>query len=94
MIFCGDFFSLTPDMLEGPVNCVFDRGSLVAVEAEDRARYARLMDELLRGAPEFRYLLLVYEYDQELFSGPPRAVFRKEIDELYSKKICFDLSVA
>lgn len=34
----------------------------------------------------FRYLLLVYEYDMEVFRGPPRAVFKKEVEKLFGEK--------
>ena len=34
----GDYFQLKPDLLGGKVDCVWDRGSLVAIDKEDRIR--------------------------------------------------------
>ena len=34
----GNYFKLTPDLLGGKVDCVWDRGSLVAIDTEDRIK--------------------------------------------------------
>ena len=34
----GDYFKLTPDLLGGKVDCVWDRGSLVAIDLGDREK--------------------------------------------------------
>ena len=34
-----------------------------------------------------RYLLCAYEYDQNVYPGPPRAVFEKEVRELYGERV-------
>ena len=34
----GNYFKLTPDLLGGKVDCVWDRGSLVAIDMEDRIK--------------------------------------------------------
>ena len=35
-IVCGDYFKLTPEVLGGKFDCVWDRGSLVAIPRERR----------------------------------------------------------
>ena len=35
-IACGDYFKLTPDILGGKMDCVWDRGSLVAINKSQR----------------------------------------------------------
>ena len=34
----GDYFKLTPEILGGKVDCVWDRGSIVAIDVEDRKK--------------------------------------------------------
>ena len=67
--------------LDGPVDRVFDRGSYVAIEREDRQRYAKLMMSLM--APKFCYLLATVEYDPTKFEGPPRHVDRTELSKYF-----------
>ena len=38
-IVCGDYFKLTPDIVGGKMDCIFDRGSLVAIDKEQRTEY-------------------------------------------------------
>ena len=83
-IWCGDFFSL-PDDLIGSVAAVFDRGALVALPSDMRARYgAHLLDRLSQTA---KMLLLVVEYDQQEMSGPPFCVTQQMVTDYYSS--CF-----
>ncbi len=82
-MFACDFFAVTPAMI-GPIDYVFDRGSLVAIKFEEREKYVELMKSLLAGRP-FRYLLVSYEYDQSVFPGPPRAVPEAEVRKLFGE---------
>lgn len=51
-------------------------------------RYAALIKGLL--APEFRYLLNITQYTpNEIFSGPPRNIPTKLVQELFGKLILF-----
>lgn len=79
-IFCGDFFDLTPADLEG-VGGVFDRGSLVALPPDMRARYAEHMTRILPETVEI--LLLTIEYDQSVVDGPPHSVPTDEVEALF-----------
>jgi len=80
-ILCGDFFQLTSEDLAG-VDTVFDRASLVALPPEMQQRYAEHMLAILpQGA---RTLLVTFEYDQSLMTGPPFTVTPDRVHELYS----------
>ena len=50
-VYACDFFVLTPAIL-GPIDAVYDRGALEAIQAQDRHNYVKIMRQLL--GPEFR----------------------------------------
>jgi len=75
-----DLFKVTPELVGG-VDCVFDRGSYVAIEKEDRKKYIELMYSLYK--PDARHLMVTHEYDWTKHNGPPRHVDREEIAEFY-----------
>lgn len=77
----GDFFAATP-VLIGPIDAVYDRGSLIALPPELRPRYVALLRTLLpQGAPA---MVITLEYDQSAMSGPPFAVLEPELRALYA----------
>ncbi|TPV59153.1 thiopurine S-methyltransferase [Aestuariibacter sp. GS-14] len=78
-IFCGDVLSITQAMI-GKIDAVYDRAALVALPADMRRPYVKT---LLTTAPEARHLLITFEYDQALHSGPPFSVTEAELLELY-----------
>ncbi len=80
-VFVGDIFQLTREML-GPVDAVYDRAALVALPAEMRRRYAAHLTDITAHAPQ---LLVCYEYDQTLLSGPPFSVDRNELQGHYGE---------
>lgn len=79
-ILCGDFFSLTPALLDGTV-AVFDRASLIALPAAMRIRYVDKLKALL--LPDVKTLLLTLGHRDGLFSAPPHAVYDDEVRSLY-----------
>lgn len=79
---CGDFFALAPADLEG-VGGGFDRGSLVALPPETRARYAAHLAEILPAGA--RMLLLTVVYDQSEMAGPPHSVPDDEVEALFAE---------
>ncbi|MGD8785606.1 MAG: thiopurine S-methyltransferase [Thioalkalispiraceae bacterium] len=78
-IWCGDFFKLNSQQL-GPVDAIYDRAALIALPHLMRSTYVRKLLELAGVAPQ---LLITLEYDQSQMSGPPFAVSRQEVNELY-----------
>ena len=81
-IYCGDFFELTTAELGGACT-LYDRGSLVALPAEMRTRYAAHLAALL--ASGSRVLSISYMYNQTEASGPPFSVSQKELETLFSE---------
>jgi len=67
-IVCGDYFEFGGETFDA----CYDRGALVAMPPEMRARYARHTSSLL--LPDAYQLLIVLEYDQLQAAGPPFAV--------------------
>jgi thiopurine S-methyltransferase len=81
-IYCGDFFELTTTELAG-ARTLYDRGSLVALPAEMRTRYAAHLAALL--ASGSRVLSISYMYNQTETAGPPFSVSQKEFETLFSE---------
>jgi thiopurine S-methyltransferase len=79
-IYCGDYFSLSAETCE-PCDALYDRGSLVALEAERRADYVRHTNSLLR--PNAFRMVIALEYDQSRVDGPPWSVDAAEINVLW-----------
>ena len=65
----------------GKFDLIWDRGSLVAINCEDRNKYANFMKAVI--GPQTRYLLNSIMYDQSRYSGPPMSVTHEVINELY-----------
>ncbi|HBX65429.1 MAG: thiopurine S-methyltransferase [Balneola sp.] len=79
-IFVGDVFDLTKEML-GEIDAIYDRAALVALPYEMRKQYSVHLLNITHKAPQ---LILSFEYDQELASGPPFSISEDEIHEHYS----------
>lgn len=86
-IFVGDIFAVSRTML-GPVDAVYDRAALVALPEDMRKRYAAHLTELTGKAPQ---LLICYEYDQSLITGPPFSVSNEEAHRHYA--MTYDLTL-
>ena len=82
-ILCGDFFDLTPELLQG-VGGVYDRASLIALPPELRTRYAGHSAAILPAVAGI--LLVTMEYPQNEMSGPPFAVREEEVRRLYANR--------
>lgn len=81
-IFAGDVFELTPGLMGGRCDALYDRAALVALPPELRVRYAqRTRTLLVDHAP---MLLVTFEYDQALMKGPPFSVREAEVREIYA----------
>jgi len=80
-LLAGDIFATTPELI-GPIDALYDRAALIALPADLRPRYvAHLRTLLPAGAPA---LVITIEYDQQLMTGPPFAVFEPELRALYA----------
>lgn len=81
-IFVGNFFDLTKDVL-GFVDAIYDRAAIVALPNEMRDKYTEHLMQVTNTAPQ---LLITYEYDQSVISGPPFSVSDKEVKTHYQSR--------
>lgn len=72
-VVCGDYF----DFADRPFDACYDRGALVALPQDLRARYAEHTSELL--APRAYQLVVTLEYDDRIATGPPFPVDSGEL---------------
>ena len=72
-IVCGDYFAFD----ENGFDAHYDRGALVALPRDQRARYAR--HTLLRLVPEALQCVITVEYDASRADGPPFVVSAAEL---------------
>lgn len=62
---------------------VWDRSGFASIPPQFRRFYAETMKRLLDWH-SFRYLLLVYEYDDSVVKGPPYSVTEDQISDLFA----------
>ena len=86
-VFVGDIFKVTPNML-GNVDVVYDRAALVALPDEIRKQYSAHLMALTNNAPQ---LLICFEYDQTLHTGPPFSISADEVKQHYQTS--YDLTL-
>ena len=79
-LLAGDFFTL-PTIESISVTSVFDRASLIALDAPRRQRYIDTLQAVLPAGA--RILLISLEYEESLMSGPPFSVREAEIRRLF-----------
>ena len=70
------------DFKSSPLLNIYDRGSLIALPSEIRAKYAQKIIELTTSGSEI--LLITLSYDQNIASGPPFSVPPSLVEELYA----------
>ncbi|KAL0962471.1 hypothetical protein UPYG_G00340440 [Umbra pygmaea] len=69
--------------IEGQFGGIWDRGSLVAINPQDREKYATLIMSLMDN--DCRYLLDTLLYNPELYKGPPFFVPDEQVKHLFGK---------
>lgn len=80
-VLVGDIFDIDQETL-GDLNAVYDRAALVALPKELRTKYTAHLKTITKMAPQ---LLITFEYDQSLFSGPPFSVDTSEVQRHYER---------
>ncbi|MEM9769787.1 MAG: thiopurine S-methyltransferase [Cyanobacteria bacterium P01_D01_bin.71] len=87
-IFVGDIFELSPETL-GPVDAVYDRAALVALPEPVRQRYTAHLQTITKTAP---HLLITFQYDQMLMTGPPFSISAEEVKQHYGDRYSISLA--
>ncbi|MFT6069178.1 MAG: thiopurine S-methyltransferase [Bacteriovoracaceae bacterium] len=85
-LYCGDYFKLK---LPKKASFLYDRAAIVALDPKDRQRYAKKHAELL--APKAKAMVLCFEYDQSLCSGPPFSVEEYFVREYFEADFDIEL---
>ena len=80
-LYCGDFFDLDSRYLEN-VKAIYDRASLIALDEGLRQKYAKHLSDIIEF--DARILLLTLNYPQHQRSGPPFAVSKEEVKQLFN----------
>ena len=80
-LYCGDFFDLKVKHLEN-VRAIYDRASLIALDEGLRQKYAKHLSDIIEF--DARILLLTLFYPQHQKSGPPFAVSKEEVGQLFN----------
>ncbi len=81
-IYVGDIFDLSGNIL-GDVDATYDRAALVALPDDLRLRYANHVHRITGAAPQ---LLICFEYDQTVMSGPPFSVDAAEVARVHGAR--------
>ena len=85
-LYCGDFIDLESKHLHH-VRAIYDRASLIALNQVLRQKYVKHLSDIIEvGA---RILLLTLNYPQHQRSGPPFAVSKEEVGELFDGSFDF-----
>lgn len=80
-LYQGDYFDLNANDLQD-CKLVYDRAALIAIDAENRARYSSHLKALT--SPSCDMLLIALEYDQSTMTGPPFSVSTEEVMQHYA----------
>ena len=85
-IYVGDIFDLTQDIL-GPIDLTYDRAAFVALPTSMRAKYATHLTAITDNAPQ---LLITFQYDEGLITGPPFSIPHNDVHALYDTAYVVD----
>ncbi|KAL5011709.1 hypothetical protein ScPMuIL_010260 [Solemya velum] len=86
-IYCCDFYQ-SKQYIVTRFDAVWDRGGLTAANRTDHRRYADTVVSLI--CEDCRYLLVVFEYDDTLYSGPPSNINETTVFDLYKDKFSIE----
>lgn len=86
-IYVGDFFMLNASLLGGVV-ATYDRASLVALPEHMRKDYTQHLATITNKAPQ---ILITFNYDQSLQTGPPFSISEDEVKQHYAQHYLLDL---
>jgi len=87
MIYCGDFFALTPGLI-GNVKAVYDRGGFIALSPSIRKQYVEHLVTLIPAGS--KVFMTTIEYDQQQMDGPPYSTSFDNIKQFYGPHFHID----
>ena len=74
------------------VKAIYDRASLIALDEGLRQKYAKHLSDIIEF--DARILLLTLNYPQHQRSGPPFAVSKEEVDQIFNGSFDIQESVS
>lgn len=77
----GDVFDLSREAI-GEVDAIYDRAALVALPRDLRIKYTKHLIQISESAPQ---LVITFEYDQSMKTGPPFSLDAAEINSHYNE---------
>jgi len=81
-IYQCDIFKITPELFDGPIDFLYDRASLVAIEYDNKKNYADVIQSVL--SPCAQGLMEVMGYDRAMHPGPPYSTTEDDVIGYYS----------
>ena len=84
----GDALNLSPALVGGAIDVIFDRAALVALDPTSRQRYVDGLHSLLR--PGGHILLIAFAYDQSRIAGPPWSIDAPTIESLFGERFAIE----
>nr|CAB3267191.1 thiopurine S-methyltransferase-like [Phallusia mammillata] len=81
-IYQGDINHATVNFL-GKFDAIWDRGSFVAINTNDRTMYTNLILGIMK--PNTQYYLLCVEFDSSVFGGPPHSTTQADVQKHFGK---------
>ena len=70
-LYCCDLYDFSAEVESG-LQAVWDRGSIIAVNKEDRLKYVKVLHSVC--AEDARYLVEIFHYDKTKYNGPPHCL--------------------
>ncbi len=70
-LYCCDLYDFSSEFESG-LQAVWDRGSIIAVNKEDRRKYIEVLRSVC--AENARYLVEIFHYDKTKYNGPPHCL--------------------
>ena len=79
-IYQGDFFALTSIAI-GKFDAIWDRASIVAINKEDRIKFANVLKELM--TPTCKSLINILKITGKNYVGPPHSMNKNDVENLF-----------
>jgi len=83
LLYCGDIYDFNSS-IGGKMEGIWDRGSFVAINREDREKYSKILIDLM--AKDCHYLIDTFQFDSREYAGPPYPVSVEEVNRFYGEK--------
>merc|ERR1719427_278440 len=84
-----DVFKITPELLGGLCDSLYDRAAIGAIEYEEKERYTNVLQSVL--TTKAVGLIESMLFDRSLHPGPPYSTSKEDIDGFYGERFQVEL---